>query len=225
MIKKTLIIALLSLPMIASAGQLEHARGKRYCEILTSRTTTLSVYNTLTLNDCPEEQWKKITTWQIRKETGSLFVDLNGPRYMLMDTITNFPKNHTEPHVFGGIAMQERATVKVSLWDIISNAKPYHEHVVARDTVWGYDKEKPVYELISPEGSIYVMQSYSVQIINQSEDTLKQLAEKLKLPSGWQFKTGILNKNDQVKTSDNKAHVIQDEYRNTYQKADHDLLN
>ena len=69
------------------------------------------------------------------------------------------------------------------------------------------------------------MQSYSVQLINQSEETLKKLAEKLKLPSGWQFKTGILNKNDQVKTSDNKAQVIQDEYGNTYQKADHDLLN
>lgn len=90
--------------------------------------------------------------------------------------------------------------------------------------MWIYDAGKPVYELIDPKGNVFVMQSYSVQKEPQTEQSLTQLGSKLKLPTQWRFKTGILKKAGTVQAIDNMAVVVQDDFLNTYQKATHDLL-
>ena len=62
------------------------------------------------------------------------------------------------------------------------------------------------------------MQSYSRQVNrNQSIDDLRELGSKLKLPSGWTFKTEILDKDFEL-TAKGQAWVIQDDFGNTYQK-------
>ncbi len=52
-----------------------------------------------------------------------------------------------------------------------------------------------MYELLAPDGSTYVMQSYS-QIIdpNLSIGQLKSLGDRLNLPQGWSYRSRVLKK-------------------------------
>ncbi len=53
-----------------------------------------------------------------------------------------------------------------------------------------YSKGKSVYELVDPDGNVYVMQAHDEQFPVES---LAKLGEKMKeLPKGWQFRTRTL---------------------------------
>jgi hypothetical protein len=216
------LIALMILPAVA--GDRENMRGERYGEVLLGRGGLLvpnefDVYNTIGLNDCPEDLWKKLDADKIKKENSVKAVILNGPRYWTIDGLTNSKLVSTVKKSFGGIEMRQAGTIELGLRDKLSLGKPYSEHKVARTTVWVFKAGKPVYQLISPDGSVYFMQSYSVQKQNQNFDSLAQLGSKLHLPSGWKFRTQNLKKDYFVKAIDGMAYVVQDEMDNTYQKS------
>ncbi|KTD10942.1 hypothetical protein Lgra_1908 [Legionella gratiana] len=222
---KSLALALLILPTFSFAAQKSHLRGQRYCEILLEKSPRdYAVYNTIGLNNCPEEIWDKITPALVKSETGSAHVHLNGPRYWVIDGLKNSDLVNPDIKTFNGLKMREAGVLHVSFWSLFKSGAPYKQHQVARQTTWVYDAGKPVYELIDPEGNVYVMQSYSVQKKPQTEQSLSQLGSTLKLPSKWQFKTGVLKKSDTVQAINNMAIVVQDNFLNTYQKATHDLL-
>ncbi len=174
------------------AGQRENMRGERYCEILLSKTfTSYKVYNTVGLNNCPENLWKKINVTAVKKETGATYVHLNGPRYWVIDGFKNSRLINSTKKTICGIEMREAGILEIHLIDLLKS-EPYQKHTVARQTTWVYDIEKPVYELIDPQGTAYVMQSYSIEKQYQTYDSLAELGSKLILPKGWQFKTGKL---------------------------------
>jgi hypothetical protein len=219
------LIAFLVLPTLSFAGQKSHLRGQRYCEIILAKNARdYAVYNTIGLNHCPEKIWDKITPVEVKRETGSAQVHLNGPRYWVIDGLKN--SNLVNPNIktFNGLTMREAGILHVNLLELFKSGAPYKQHQVARQTIWVYDAGKPVYELIDPKGNVYVMQSYSIQKMPQTEQSLTALASKLKLPKKWQFKTGILKKSDTVLAINNMAVVVQDNFLNTYQQATHDLL-
>lgn len=220
-----LLLALLTIPTLSFAGQKSHLRGQRYCEIILAKNTTdYAVYNTIGLNKCPEKLWDKITPKDVKKETGSAHVHLNGPRYWVIDGLENSALVNPTVKTFNGLAMREAGVLHVSLLELFKADAPYKQHQVARKTIWTYKAGKPVYELIDPKGNVYVMQSYSIQKMPQTEQSLAELASKLKLPKKWQFKTGVLKKSDTVAATNNMAVVVQDNFLNTYQQATHDLL-
>jgi hypothetical protein len=73
-----------------------------------------------------------------------------------------------------------------------------------------YDKGKPVYELVDPEGHVYVLQAHEEQF---PIETLDKLGEKLKLPEGWQFRTRILDEGLVLDlTPDTTIYAVGDEY-------------
>ena len=53
-----------------------------------------------------------------------------------------------------------------------------------RETTYRYFKDNMVYELTSPKGEVYRVQSYA---------QLEDLGERLDLPEGWSYKAKILN--------------------------------
>lgn len=198
-------------------------RGQRYGEMIVVTggpfTFNGAVYNTLGLNDCPEALWKSLDPRALKKEYRAVAVILNGPRYFLMDR--NSLANPGKTAKFGGLEARHLADVRVSLPSVLrGKSKPYVENTVARTTDYLYRKGKRVYELSAPDGRRYVMQTYA-QIVDPSltEDALRDLGARLKLPHGWHYGSRILD-GDMVLRARGTAHVVQDDFENSYQRAD-----
>ncbi len=220
------LLCLLSLtPTIGIAGDKTHLRGKRYCEVIISTThANYAVYNTIGLNDCPAKLWSKVTTANVKKETGASFVRLNGPRYWVIDGFKHSTFINPTTKTLSGLPMREAGMLHINMLDALKSKSFFQQRKVTRHTTWVYQAGKAVYELIDPKGHVFVMQSYSVQTYPQTEHSLSLLGGKLQLPKDWQFKTGILKKPETLLATNNKAIVVQDNFFNTYQMATHDFL-
>ena len=194
-------------------------RGVRYGEVLLvhQREAGLEaeVYGTQMLNDCPQELWATLDAATIAAETGALVVKLNGPRYWTLDGLgTKVAVVEPVLRDFNGLTTRRIATVALG-----DNPGPqsYVERHVNRGAVFFFDAGAPVYELVNPEGTAYVMQAYCVGVDpSLSEDGLSTLGERLALPEGWSYRTRILPEELVVDTTSSVATVVQDELENTY---------
>ena len=87
-----------------------------------------------------------------------------------------------------------------------------------RQNRYVYEKGKNLYELISPDGHVFVMQSYSEEIDkNLNEEGLQTLGARLKLQKGWKHQVHRLDEDLVVQRVGGIAHVIQDDLQNSYQ--------
>jgi len=201
-------------------------RNVRYCEIIPvtreGRTLTSWVYNTLGLNDCPAAEWDALTEDEVNAAYGSIAAKLNGPRYWVIDQmIASGSSTKGETFAFGGIEMALRATVDSGLREGKEGTvgeEFYIPNEVQRDTVYKYKAGQPVYELTSPEGDVYIMQSYAqVKDKNLTIDDLASLGSKLSLPEGWTYTTRTLPEDYDLVTT-GLAYVINDDFYNSYQR-------
>jgi len=199
----------------------EGVRGRRYCEVLAGGRVMLhahlDVYNTIGLNDCPQELWAKLDRAQLKAELDVDRVFLNGPRYWLVDAFQGSNFLDPTPRTFGGIPMRKAGELDIPLLEVASFSKLYTEHEVERDTTWVFSAGKAVYELVSPQKKVYDMQSYSVQKAPLTEESLAGLGSRLKLPEGWVFRSRVLTADLRVTAVEGVATILQDELGNTYQ--------
>jgi hypothetical protein len=198
-------------------------RNQRYCEVLLGKRTWLKlevrVFNTQGLNHCPEAQWSALTKESIEKTFDASLVVLNGPRYWMMDEIQAAGKTVNDvKESFGGIEMNLRATIQLSLLKQLMGSKQYTPNEIVRTTNFVYRAGSAIYELTSPGGDVYVMQSYS-QIVNPalSMKDLPVLGEQLKLPAGWTYRSRVLDQ-DLSLVANGIAYVLQDNLSNSYQR-------
>ena len=198
-------------------------QARRYCEILLIQETDqglfAEVWGTQTLNDCPAEIWESLDTDQIRAETGAVHVVMNGPRYWLVEVgADGIVFGSEEWRMFGDLKTQYLTFVDLSeSGGLTSGFAPYTQATVRRATTYTYPAGDEVYELTSPDGAVYVMQSMS-QIVDPAltlED-LSELGSRLDLPDGWTYQVRILDEDLVLVTNDN-AVVLQDELQNSYQ--------
>jgi hypothetical protein len=208
---------------VIEGNTIENVRNVRYCEIIPivrdGFHLTATVYNTLGLNDCPAAVWNAITEDAMKQRFDALTVLLNGPRYFIMDSIAASGATKTGKTIeAGGLKLTERATIDVGLLDLLH--RPYREQTINRDTVYTFKAGRPVFMLEAVDGSRYAMQAYA-QIVDKTltYDDLPKLGAKLKLPSGWRYKS-MTPDQDLVLGAQGTATVIQDELENTYQKLD-----
>jgi hypothetical protein len=202
---------------------ISNIRNQRYCEVLYGKRNFLrlevKVFNTQGLNLCPEDQWKSLTKESIEKAYDASFVLLNGPRYWTMDEIqaAGATVNQTKES-FGGIEMNLRATIELGLFKQLLGSKHYSPNEIIRTTAFIYKAGSSVYELSSPSGEVYVMQSYS-QIVNPNLGIadLPDLAKQLKLPKGWTYQSRVLEKELSL-AANGIAYVLQDNLSNSYQR-------
>ena len=177
------------------------------------------VFNTQGLNLCPEAQWNALTKESIAKTYDASFVLLNGPRYWMMDEIQAAGNTVNDVKAsFDGIEMNLRATIQLSLLKQFIGSKHYTPNEIDRTTNFVYKSGNTVYELRSPAGDVYVMQSYS-QIINPtlSLQDLPGLSQQLKLPTGWTYRSRVLDQ-DLSLVANGIAYVLQDNLANSYQR-------
>jgi hypothetical protein len=192
----------------------------RYCEIflINPGTDATLVYNTTGLGGCPADQWKGLDPAKVASEKRAQSLFKNGPRYWVLDQLViNSTK---EIDTFNGIKAKRWGATTISGSGGENASPPYTETLVNRPgSQWFYPSGSVVYQLVSPGGKTYVMQTYS-QIVdpNLTIDDLPNLAYRLKLPSGWQYRTRILTQDLTTETDPaGKAHVLQDELQNSYQ--------
>jgi len=198
-------------------------RNVRYCEIIpvTRKGLKLTawVYNTLGLNDCPACQWDALTEDQVNEAYGSVSAKLNGPRYWVIDKLVASKSTTTgTTFTFGGIEMALRASIETRIREGTVGDEFYAPNQVHRDTVYTYQAGKLVYELTSPEGDAYIMQSYAqIKDKNLTIEDLPSLGSRLALPEGWTYATRTLSEDFELVTS-GLAYVINDDLYNSYQR-------
>jgi hypothetical protein len=187
---------------------INNTRDMRFCEILIVRLRGVDVYNTTGVSDCPAELWDALDVRQIRKQFHALKVEKNGPHFWMMDSQTvSFGTKAS----FGGI--DARLVARLPLTTALAAAtgsKPYKVFTPKKTQKMVYDKGKPVYELIDPEGNIYVLQAHEEQF---PIDSLAKLGEHLKLPKAWQFRTQTMSEDLILDLkSDQTIYAIGDEF-------------
>jgi hypothetical protein len=210
-----------TMPATTTTVAAESMRGKRYCEVLLVQpingVPSAEVYNTFPLNDCPVNQWLAMDAAAIAAERSVPLAVLNGPRFWLMDHVQQTNGEVPQPVSFGGMEMILRATVDIG--SVGAGEPPYTEHRVNRKTVFGFDSGSTVFELVTPDGSAYVMQSWSQQLDPTLDEAgLATLGDRLVLPAGWIYRVRTLTEPLDVVTTDQDAVVLQDEFKNTYSK-------
>jgi hypothetical protein len=197
---------------------LQDIRGQRYGEVLVVKSGDdglfAEVYNSFTLNDCPEAQWVALDLAAIAASEEALVAVANGPRYWLVDRIEKTGPPTPVVRDFGGISMARAAVLH--LHDGF-DPSPYQGHRVARTATFSFDAGSEIYELVDPEGAVYVMQSWCVSVEPAlGEPALPSLGDRLDLPAGWSYQSRRLDQPLDVMTTTEDAVVLQDELKNSY---------
>lgn len=198
-------------------------RDVRYCEVLLLNLVDAQfhaeVWNSMGFGECPQEQWDTLDAAAIAKERGVLIALLNGPRHWMLDHIITDIRDTAPTTEFNGIGMFRAATI--DLGNSLPSTVPYTERGITRETVFRWDAGTDVYQLVSPDGKRYVMQSFSQMVdASMSIDRLATLATKLQMPAGWSYEVVHLDADLDAISLDGVATVVQDEFQNTYQRID-----
>ncbi|MGQ0687093.1 hypothetical protein [Bradyrhizobium sp.] len=186
----------------------DKTRDMRFCEILVVKARGIEVYNTTGVSDCPAQLWNALDTAKLRRQFKALKVEKNGPHFWMMDSQTvSFGSKAS----FGGIDARWVARLPLlTALEAATGSKPYNVFNPKKTQRMVYAKGKPVYELVDPDRNVYVLQAHEEKF---PADTLASLGEKLKLPSGWKFRSRDL-KEDMILDlkSDQTIYAIGDEY-------------
>lgn len=212
-------------PAIDIGGAQTNLRNVRYCEVLPvtrdGDTFIATIYNTIGLNECPDNLWQDITVDKVTQAYDAVSATLNGPRHWVLDGIsapTGTDSASNESYFFGGIQFGSRGTLQEKGKDAKDASEPYVVKEVTRHTTWQYDAGQPVWELTDPDGNVYTMQSYS-QIVDPDlhYDDLPILGTKLTLPEGWTYSSRVLDA-PFGNVADGTAYVVQDDLANSYMR-------
>ena len=147
-------------------------------------------------------------------------VRINGPRYWVINKMDGRGSSaDAKVADFGGIEMTLRAILESKVWEGTVGDASYTVNEVQRTTTYTYYAGNMVYELTSPEGDVYRMQSYS-QIFDPTLtiDDLETLGERLELPEGWSYQARVLTEDSEL-TANGSTYIINDEFGSTYQKV------
>ena len=198
---------------------IDDVRGVRYGEIIAAFDRggwfEAEVYGTQFLNDCPQELWNGLDASALAEELGAAVVKLNGPRYWVLDGM-GVKVNAVEPVLreFNGLLTRRLAVIDLGTHP---GTTPYSDVKVDRGAVFFFDVGRPVYELVNPDGLVYVMQARCVGVDStMSEASLATLGDRLALPQGWTYRTRLLDEELVIDTTATVATVLQDEFENSY---------
>jgi len=210
-----------SQPAASETAVSKDLRGKRYTEIFLIGKKSTEVYNTSGLNDSPPDKVTALDGKALAREYRVPFVFVNGPRYWVVDQITAKVGKTAK---FGDLDARWVAQLKLGVDFFLRPGarEPYRVGEVARATTYVFKAGKPVYALLSPNGRLFVMQAYSHTVNdNLTLDSLAALGKQLKnLPKGWLYIAPTLDQDLFVKSTNGVAHIVQDEFQNTYQRVD-----
>jgi hypothetical protein len=212
--------------------QFESLMGTRYTEILLvfgnglTKQFTAGVYNTVGLNDAnpkgggdssPAAILEQVDLGKVKTGHGALSVIKNGARLWTVDHIGVKAGKERD---FQGL--KAHWVMWFPIPDAIREGKDLSYAVMdaKRDTSMGIKKGSRTYILDDPQGNSWVMKSASlIKDPNQKFEDLKNLGSRLKLPTGWKFRSPVLEQDLVFMTDNGNTMITQDELGNTYDRV------
>jgi hypothetical protein len=196
------------------------ARHERYCEVLIGYLegdqVRIDVWNTWTLNDCPQDLWAAMDSTQIAEENGALLAVLNGPRYWALDEFVDSAPADLTTKVIGGLEFFKPAELYRSPSELMQQPEVYTSMTVDRDTTFRYVAGAMVHELIDPEGGVWVLQTYDGVDGAKTDAALAELGSTLVIPDGWEVRSRTLSE-DLFVEAEGTAYILRDDAGSTYQ--------
>jgi hypothetical protein len=174
-------------------------------------------------NEVMDARFRALDPVKLKQEFGSDGVRFNGPRRFVANGFTGLAFDGGKQRVIGGIPTFLYGTFVVPDFDaFIAGKQPaYRETVSKRSTTFYYNAGEQVFELITPEGTLYTMFSASMMVDpDNTIDKLPTLGERLSLPKGWKFRVRTLEKDLALTAridSEPANTVVLDEFENNYQ--------
>lgn len=213
----------------------ENARGKHHAEVLIMKRDAAgpggagNYYNSLgVVDDLSDEEFdarfRALDPVKLQEEHGGDGVRFNGPRRFLADRFEGEAFDGGKASMLGSLPMYLYGTFVVPDFDafIAGTQTPYRETVSKRTTTWFFEAGSEVYELVSPEDIVFVMQSASLRVDpDNTVDKLPALGERLALPEGWTYRTRTLENELVMRAmydSDPPNTIVLDEFENNYQR-------
>lgn len=209
-------------PQAGKSATLEKARYFGQCEIFLLKGKPGSyeamVYNTTPLNDCPPSKFDPIDPAALAKKTGSDLAWKNPRRFWTMDRLTI--ELVGEPRAFDGLMFNFVANMTMPPKFTPGEGQAgfaYQPTQIRRNSKYEFFKGQQVFMLRSPDGKTWVMQTYTThtdRALTAAE--LPNLARRLRLPQGWQFRAVTLDR-DLAITTMGLANIVPDNLENMYQ--------
>ena len=213
----------------------ENMHGKHHAEVLIMNRDADgsggagNYYNSLGVaDDVSDEEFdarfRALDPGSLRKEYGGDAVRFNGPRRFLADRFTAEAFDGGKLSMVGPLPMHLYGTFVAPDFDafIAGKQTPYVEAVSRRSTTWFFEAGAEVYELVSPEGIVFVMQSASLGVNpGNTVDKLPALGERLALPQGWTYRARTLENELVMRATyddDPPNTIVLDELENNYQR-------
>jgi hypothetical protein len=189
----------------------KYTRGMRYAGLAMIGNDTVTIYNTTGVSEAPESLWDALDAAHLKEQLGLKRVVKLGPHWWVSDSVEL--KLSETVYKLGDLRFRWMASVPPHLaghGDELA-AQSYRVFELTKRGTWIYAKSKPVYELVSPKGETYIMQSSSRPV----DASLAKLGDRLKLSPGWTFHTRTPGQ-DLSLVCDGKVKVLFDDQRNVY---------
>ena len=209
---------------------IENARNYPQCELFLLNGEPgkweALVYNTTGLNTCPPEKYGPMDAGELAKESQVDLVWKNPRRFWMMDHLKFSLAG--EDRDFKGLAFHLVARMKMPPAfspEGGQKAVAYRPMQIQRVTTYEFLAGRPVFLLRSPDGHTWVMQTYTNHVDRTlTEADLPNLATRLRLGEGWQFKSKILDR-DLVIDTTGLANIVADDLANMYQGCIDNVCN
>jgi hypothetical protein len=200
---------------------LTNTRKMPFCEIevATGNPPEIRVNfnNTSGASDCPPDKFDAINPQQLAQQLHADRVVLNPRRHWMMDELWSYGIGETKD--FDGVKATWMGAAPLADFEKAAG-KPYAPLETNRASKYLYEKGKPVFLLVPPDGkTVFVMQSYTDHVEKGlSMDKLAQLGSMLALPAGWSFKTEELDRELTIAPPPPSytAHTVVDNFGNVY---------
>ena len=169
----------------------------------------ITVYNSIGLSEGPPEFWDALDADAAAEQLGVERVVKNGPHWWMADKATI--RFGVEETTVGGIGFRTVARLPALIAKSGGVEPPQYKVLEAKkDGVNVYVAGEHVYELISPDGKAFVLQSCNIP-----PEELATLGERLTPAEGWQFRKRILKEDWEIAMA-GKVKVAADELKNIY---------
>ena len=150
--------------------------------------------------------WNNLNTEAVAKEFGAKRVYKNGPQWWSMDEVGVMA---SEPVTVAGVNMVFGAhlppgTLAIPKYTIFNPAK-------FQNLTW--KAGRPVYQLVDPDGHVYVIQGHKIPLAE-----LAMLGGKFQeLPKGWKYRVEVMTEDLVMNLTPNKPiPSVQDEFNQIY---------